>query len=371
MDAGMWADDSHLSGWLIAEMADNPQYAASEDVLAHLKGCPACDVLLRQAEDHARDAGDLPALSIEAGGNQLPDMAALPGVLVSNLIARQAPEFAVGQVWQLVGTRHAELVALTKPAESGAFVIPLTSDPPELTDPYTIQVGLRRSGIQLAAWVSLETFVYAEVFSTHLDDIDTNVVATGRAAWRHGEPAKTSLLVGSSTEGRPDLAAYREQLQQRITSLAYDQLVADDDADEGAAPAHVILQELGVKTARVREALGVDASVAGAILSGDRSLSANEARVLSESLGVEIPPATVAPDPRLVAAVAAPRRRVIFQRLAALRDTDEWVERRVAIENQLSLAARTSSQTAKWDDLLDQYLLHQIDAAKAQQVTDD
>ena len=324
----------------------------------------------RQAEDNLHAAGELPAPLMDAGNSQLPDLAAVPGLLVSNLIARQVPEFAVGQVWQLVGTRSAELVVLTKVAEGGAFVVPLTSDPPDVTDPYTVQVVLTRSGVELSAWFSLETFVFTEVFSTHLDDIDTAVITAGRTAWREGVPASGDLVVGPSTEGRPETIAYREQLQQRITALAFDQLVNDEEPDEEAPPAHVILQELGVKTSKVREALDVNATVAGAILSGDRSLSPDEARALSEILGVEIPATTVAPDPQLVAAVVAPRRRAIFQKLGELRHTDEWIERRVAVETELSLAARSSSQERKWDELLDEYLLRQIDLAKAQQATD-
>jgi hypothetical protein len=363
-NTGQWADESHLPAWLIADVVDDPDTALDEATSEHLKSCPACDVLLRQAQAGADESGWIPSLETHAGSTRASDLARFSLVLVSNMAARLTPLFAPGQVWQLAGWQSCELAVITKVGEGGAFVAPLTNDPSELTDPYTVQVSLNRSSMILAAWFSLETFVHAEVFSGSIDDIDTSLIAAGRAAWRSGSPLSSGYVVGPSTLHRSELITYWEQLQQRITSLAHVQIVPESTDEDDADPAHIVLRALGVKTAKVREVLDVNATVAGSILSGDRTLGYEEARRLSEALEAEIPATTITPDPGLIAAVAAPRRRAMFAKLALRKGTDEWTERRLAVDCGLNLAARSTDSTSKWEELLDQYLLNELDAAR-------
>jgi hypothetical protein len=363
-NTAQWADESHLPAWLIADAVDDPENALDEDATEHLKSCLACETLLRQAQAGADEAEWVPPLELSAEA-QLPALAKLSSLLVSNMAARQTPPFEQGQVWQLSGWHTSELAVITKVGERGAFVAPLTNDPSELTDPYTVQASLTRSSITLAVWFSLETFVHAEVFAGNLDDLDRPLVSAGRTAWRTGSPLSDPYTVGRSTLHNAEAITYREQVQQRITSLAHVQIIPEAGDDEDAVPAHLVLRELGVNTARVREVLGVNATVAGAIRSGDRSLSTEEAYKLSEALGAEVPATTVDADPDWIAAVASPRFRALFVELASRKRTNEWIERRAAVDSQLNLAARSTDTGGKWDKLLHQYLLRELDAAKA------
>jgi hypothetical protein len=363
-NTAQWADDAHPPHWLIADAVDDPETALDEGTAEHLKSCPACEALLQQAQAGADAAGWVAPLEANAGGTQLPDFAKLSSALVSNMAARQTPPFAPGQVWQLSGWHQSELAVITKVETQGAFVAPLTSDPPELTDPYTVQGMLSHASIVVAVWFSLETFIHTEVFSGTFDSIDSTLISAGRAAWRKGSRLSGEYVVGPSTLHNHELITYREQLQQRITSLAHVQIVSESVDDDEAVPAHVILRELGVRTAKLREVLGINATAAGEIRTGDRAVNLEEADKLSKALGAEIPATTVSVDPGLIAAVAAPRFRPLFVVLAARKGTDEWSERRTAVDCKLKLAARSSDPDRKWEELLDKYLLRELDAAK-------
>lgn len=362
-NVSQWGDDAHLPAWLIADAADNPNDALDEDAAAHLKTCLACETLLYQAQANADDAGWIP----EIDNAELPDLGRLANELASNVVGRQTPAITVGQVWQLAGPHSTELAVVTKVEPSGSFVAPVTADPAELTDPYTVQASLEPSSIVMAVWFSLETFIHSEVFARSIGNIDTALTTAGRAAWRHGEPlAGGSHVTGPGTAHNAEVIAYREQLQQRITSLAHVQIVPEIDEDDETPDAGTLLRELGVSTTRVREILNVNASVAAAIIMGDRSVNYDEARTLSDALGADIPATVVLADPELVSVVAAPRTRSLFIELATRKGTDEWTERRRALDSQLGLAARTtaSDNESKWADLLNQYLIKEFDAAK-------
>jgi hypothetical protein len=362
-NTGQWADDSHLPPWRLADAVDDPQ-SLDQDAADHLKACRACESQLLQAQRSADDYGWIDSVST---ASQLPDAAKLSTLLASNMAAHQALPFAQGQVWQLSGEDSSALAVITKVDHGGAYVLPLTNDPPELTDPYTLQATLSRSSLVLAAWFSLETFVHTEVFAWTIDDIDPALIAAGRRAWRTGVPLDGPYTVGRSIVHNAEVVTYREQLQQRITALGEVRLLPEQDDDDDVTPGHQTLRKLGVKVMPLRAILGINATEAGALLAGDRSISSSEARLLSEALGAEVSPTSIVPDPDLLAVVVAPKVRVLFVELASRKQTDEWIERRTAVERRLAKAARSTDAADKWEELLNQYLLDELDAAKAAQ----
>jgi hypothetical protein len=257
------------------------------------------------------------------------------------------------------------MAVVTKVDTGGAFVAPLTDDPAPLTDPYAVQCSLMSTPVMLAAWFSLETFIHSEVFAGKLGDIDPALVAAGRAAWRAGSPLSgNSVVVGPSTVHREELVTYREQLQQQISELAFARIVPETDDDDDGPTAQEVLKSLGVKTAQLRGILHINATVAAQIRIGDRSLSPAEAQALSRALNADIPATSVGPNPDLLAAIASPRFRVLFGELARRRGTDEWAERRRAVDSQLNLAARATNDEGKWERLVDAYLQSEFRAAQ-------
>jgi hypothetical protein len=366
-NTGQWADDSHLPPWQLADAIDDPQ-SLDRDAADHLKTCRACETQLLHAQRSADDCGLNDSVPT---ATQLPDAAKLSTLLVSNMAAHQALPFAQGQVWQLSGPDSSDLAVITKVDQGGAYVVPLTNDPHELTDPYTLQATLSRSSLVVAVWFSLETFIHTEVFAWTIDEIDAGLVVAGRKAWRTGLPVDGPYVAGQSIVHNAQVVTYREQLQQRITALGEVRLLPAQNDDEEVTPGYLTLKGLGVKTRSIREILGINATEAGDLLTGDRSISNDEARVLSEALDAEVSPTTIIPDPDLLAVVVAPKVRVLFIELASRKQTDEWIERRTAVEKRLARAARSSDAISKWEEMLNQYLLDELDAAKAAQLQDE
>lgn len=336
---------------------------ATASIREHLSSCVACRSIVDAAAQDLLDRRAPADLVVDA---TLPESMRVALTSTQTTSALQA-----GQLWRLRADKDSldetvcELGVIVK-VEDDVLVAPVTVDTQTATDLWTVQLPVDGTPLTIAVWASLETPVGAEVLDVLLGTVDPQPVLALHHALRRGELPPRGLRLGRPLDA--ELQSHRESIRSRFTVLSKCRLVGsvwDDWADEhGEAPTvdlPTAVKKAGWGLPELAAATGLNLRDSRLFLEGRSPLTAQQAARLSNALGYGEPLRSAPPNPGWVRAIATPRRRARFERVAAETGVPGWEFR--SEQAHYALAARGNTERdADWEALAEQRLL-QLEAA--------
>jgi hypothetical protein len=334
----------HPAEFELAEHLDGtaePDRAA--DIASHVSACPACARML----DLAGPVSTTPArpLATEDAAIDLAKTATVPDSLLEALRSRRVASPAVGQIWRLrapsieTGGQHSRLVVVLQ-ADDDVLVAPVTPDPQNQTDLWTLQVPLTNTEVTLAAWISLEASVGWEVLDVLVAETPAEPLMTVHTALRRGQEPPPGLTLGRGLDD--ELGRRREALRDELADFATARLWDDDDVDEYTATATAghALKNAGLGVSDVKALLGLTARDARRVLEDALPLRGAQLGLLSDATGMPVRNGSDVVAPGWVRALANPELRPDFDDIADAMGRDAWQLR--ADQVALQPAARGS-----------------------------
>lgn len=352
------ADSAHPLEHVLADYLDGAlPDGESAQVSDHLAHCPACRAVVDSATDALR--------SVWAGAGAVAAVqATLPMSLLTALSEMRVADPAPGQVWRLRATvvpSAEELVQLAVVLRAGddLLVAPVTTDPREATDLWTLQSPLGETSEPVAAWVSLQTPVGCEALDVLLGQIDTEALLAVHRAFRRGEQPPRGLPLGRPLDD--ELVVYRDQLRAAFvvlsdvrfdTELSPGNADVDDDSQVSLVEA---LTRDGWTVANLSLTADITPHQAREVLSGRRDLTPEQ----RQRVGIAHPAVTgVAPSPadrEWASAVSRPEFRHRFERQADRRHLNGW-QFRLTQAREPAAARGNRGSAVDWYELVDQRL---------------
>jgi hypothetical protein len=374
--------DPHVSHLRETELADYIDGVLADDrakdVRLHLETCTLCSEL------HAGAATDVPsgatrrtnaaALSSVTGP-------ALPQVLREALDAGLAGSVGAGQLWRLRGPAYdggevTALAAIARVDENSVLVVPVTPDPQEATDLWTVQLPVSDTKLEMACWTSVATPVGFEVLDVLVGWTTVAPITDLLRAQRNGQAPPDGLRLGRQID--EELAAYRADLHVEFAQLQDARLVpddsgADDDDAGGTGTGGVDTPRTDVveamlaaewTPARLKATTGdLTAGEARAVLDRRQQLTAEQLDRVGDALGLAVSGAHPVVDWRWVRVVADPVRRQRFEAVATARSEEPWTLRSVEAASPHLQAARKNE--GSWHDIVQlvENRLHDLEVA--------
>jgi len=325
----------------------------------HLRTCAICAAIVEEARlvPVADDEPDLAAVAQRMSGELLPEKWRR-GLVEQNIADPQA-----GQVWRLRTPDpfgdgpEVTGIAVVVTVGDDLLVAPVTADPQESTDPWTVHLPLDGAHFAVAVWVSLAQPVGFEALDVYLGDVEQAAVLAVHRALRRGQQPPAGLVLGGPVT--PELREYRERLRSHLTLLGELRLTDHlSEANDEATSVDVVdaIRAAGWDLRRLGRETGLHAADARAVMNRSLALTESQQAAVNSALGMSASASVVPlPAPAFVRAVATPWRRHRFEKVAQVRQSDLWLFRAGQVAQPMA-ARNNAGEAADWDALVEQRL---------------
>lgn len=342
----------HPHEYELADYKDNSlNDVTTARIKEHLSICPACRATLDQF-------GEDPCPNIPSK-IQWVHPPTLPRTIRDALREHRVAVPAPGQVWRLRGTQTAsgeELLglAVVLRADEELLVAPVTTDPREATDLWTLQTAI--DGTSVSAWMALQCPMGYEVLDVLLGQVDHVPLLEVHRAFRRGERPPLQWSMGRHLDD--ELRLHRDRIRDSFIALSEIRVdgstaaeVACTDSDVPSVSDQV--SQAGWDVVSIAATLGISPGQARGVLTGVVTLTSEQARQLGVDPGS--PAASSRPEPGWVRAVAGPELRPRYEHEAQRRHEDPWSFREECLHSLIA-ARGNRGDAAHWFSLAEQQL---------------